>query len=528
VEGGEAGVEGGLAIGGGGDDASGAGELEGEDVAVFGPILGEEDAEVEGGGGREVGGGEESGEVAGRGEVGGGSCADGEGEAECRTRAGGGDDGEFAAEHACEAAGDGEAKAGAAVASGGGGVGLDEGFEEGIDLFRGEADAGIDDIEDKVGPRDAEVVADEEFDVARGCEFDGVGEEVDEDLAEACGVGEDAVGDGAFEGAGEGDTFLEGTGADEGVDFDEEIWEAAFDGFEMEAAGFDFGEVEDVGDEGEEVLARASCGEGIAFTGGGVGGGEEEVGVAKDGGEGGAEFMGHVGEEGGLGLAGGFGLFTSVAKLSFGGAACAEVGEDEGEGTDGDDGAEGAGGGDGEEGGVGAALRLGVAGGDELVLGLDGLLDFCADGGGDVAAPVVLEESVVGLRSGGAEFGVEGGGEEVEAGLLGGIVDGECAEFGEGMFDVAAGLEVILVGEGGGVGGVVAEGAGGLSDGVFEAVEFGEDFVGMGDEMLVVEGAQGGVDRGGGDSGEEEERGEKAGENFAFGGQKRLPESPRW
>jgi hypothetical protein len=46
--------------------------------------------------------------------------------------------------------------------------------------------------------------------------------------------------------------------------------------------------------------------------------------------------------------------------------------------------------------------------------------------------------------------------------------------------------------------------------------------------VLVVEGAQGGVDRGGGDSGEEEERGEKAGENFAFGGQKRLPESPRW
>ena len=89
-----------------------------------------------------------------------------------------------------EARRDGEAKAGAAVATGGGGVGLGEGFEDVIELVGGDADSGVGDAEaEKVGVVGLAEVGDlcgdgeRYFSALR--EFEGIANEVDDDLAQA-------------------------------------------------------------------------------------------------------------------------------------------------------------------------------------------------------------------------------------------------------------------------------------------------------------------------------------------------------
>ena len=96
--------------------------------------------------------------------------------------------------------------------------------------------------------------------------------------------------------------FFEGADAHEGGDVGEDAAGGAEDHFDLGFSGFDFGEIEDVVDDGEEVLAVAADGvdvfEAVAL---GLVGIEHEIGVADDGGHGGADFVAHVGEEAGFG-----------------------------------------------------------------------------------------------------------------------------------------------------------------------------------------------------------------------------------
>ena len=105
---------------------------------------------------------------------------------------------DFAAEQHGQLAADGEAQAGAAVFARGAGVGLLEGLEDEPLLLRRDADAGVLDGEgdDLAGLAEHRVIGapalrgeiDAHLDVAVCGEFDGVGEQVLENLLEALRV----------------------------------------------------------------------------------------------------------------------------------------------------------------------------------------------------------------------------------------------------------------------------------------------------------------------------------------------------
>src|SRR5690606_10176809 len=102
-----------------------------------------------------------------------------------------------AAEHLGEALADRKAEAGAAEAAGGRAVELAEALEQAIHAVGADADAGVLDGElELVARRTVRLTggrggADGEADVAVGGELDGVAEEVEEDLPQAGGVGDD-------------------------------------------------------------------------------------------------------------------------------------------------------------------------------------------------------------------------------------------------------------------------------------------------------------------------------------------------
>jgi hypothetical protein len=287
------------------DAAAGAIEHFAGDEAIDGVVFDEEDvASVEAGyGGGRVGGGGEGFELVGKGEL----------EPEGAAVAGGAVAADFAAHGADEFARDGEAEAGAAVLAAGSGLGLDEGGEDALDLIGGDADAGVVDFE---AEGDALGVAGEfmdfEADSALLGELEGVGGEVDEDLAEAVGVADEDGGDGGRDVAVEGDAGGGGGGEDVG-DVLEGLGKREWGGDEAEVAGFDLGEIEDVIEEGEEG-AGGGGGEGDVLVLVGVeGGGLEDLEEAEDTVHGGAEFMAGVGDEAGFEGVG----FASLAEGDF-------------------------------------------------------------------------------------------------------------------------------------------------------------------------------------------------------------------
>src|SRR5262249_12576089 len=89
--------------------------------------------------------------------------------------------GHIAAHHACELAGDGEPKPGAAEALRGRGIGLAELLEQLCLLLCGHADAGVGDRELDEAPAMAHLAC-RKLDFARFGELAGVAEEVEQDL----------------------------------------------------------------------------------------------------------------------------------------------------------------------------------------------------------------------------------------------------------------------------------------------------------------------------------------------------------
>ena len=191
---------------------------------------------------------------------------------------------------------DGEAEAGAAVFAGAVLVDAVEAFEEAGEVFGGDAAAAVGDGEDGVAVFGFEA----EGDGGGAGVAEGVGEEVDEGLLEEVGVAADGEG-GEGVGVGEeldagavGVVLDEGEGVGgEGVEAD--LGEVVGGGG---LAALDGGEGEDVLDEvveaaglsGEDVVAVFAAGVVEGDFGEGLDGGE-------DGGEGGLDLVGDVGDE---------------------------------------------------------------------------------------------------------------------------------------------------------------------------------------------------------------------------------------
>lgn len=101
-----------------------------------------------------------------------------------------------AAHESDQLAADGQAEAGTAEAAGGRVVHLDEGFEDVRHGFRGNADAGIldGDADERTALAGGAGGGSQNADLAGGRELEGIGGEVDDDLAEAVGIADQALG----------------------------------------------------------------------------------------------------------------------------------------------------------------------------------------------------------------------------------------------------------------------------------------------------------------------------------------------
>ena len=84
------------------------------------------------------------------------------------------------------------------------------------------------------------------------------------------------------------------------------------------APGLDLGHVEDVVDEGQEVIAAAlDDGQALALGGRQLGVPDQYLGEANDGVHGGTDFVAHVGQEGALGLVGGLQFRRALGNLDL-------------------------------------------------------------------------------------------------------------------------------------------------------------------------------------------------------------------
>ena len=174
----------------------------------------------------------------------------------------------------------------------------------------------------------AEGAADFDGDAAAGGELDGVVDEVDDDLAEAGDVAHDPGGDVGGDVIRELEFFRGGLEGEEVEGLFEAEGELEGGALEFHLAGLDFGEIEDVVDDGEEGFAGGADGVDEVALFAGQRGLHEEAGHADDAVHGGADFVRHRGEELALGAGGFVGLGLGAAELGLGFDAGGDVGLD--------------------------------------------------------------------------------------------------------------------------------------------------------------------------------------------------------
>ena len=229
---------------------------------------------------------------------------------------------------------DGQAQARAAVMLADQGVGLGEQFEDVFELVPGNADAGVGHAKvegDGIrGRRGRMGRADRQVDAAFSGEFDGVADEVHENLAQPALVSPDVARDGRSQAQVQGQALGRGLGtqgADHGRHGAAQI-EILHGEFEL--AGLDAGDVQDVVDDGEQDLGGFPGGvQGVALFRG-QGRGQGQFGHADDGVERGADFVAHLGQEIAFGPGGGFGRVLGGAQVVFIGGQHGHVpGDDE-------------------------------------------------------------------------------------------------------------------------------------------------------------------------------------------------------
>jgi hypothetical protein len=184
-------------------------------------------------------------------------------EAERRALARGAVEGELAAEQDGQLAADGQPEAGAAVATAAGPVALLEGLEHDGPQLVADADAGVVDVEghdlglaQPVGERvPVHVGGDPQADLALVGELDRVGEEVLEDLLQPSGVGVELVVAGVELDV-QRQALVRRHLLEPLDDRGDRVLDADRGGGDVHPAGLDLGQVEDVVDQVEQVVAR--------------------------------------------------------------------------------------------------------------------------------------------------------------------------------------------------------------------------------------------------------------------------------
>ncbi len=157
-------------------------------------------------------------------------------------------------------------------------------------------------------------------------ELHGVGDEIDENLAEPRGIGGD---DGRQAGRGldpEADLLFPGAGGEEGDGGLDAIGENEGRVLDLKPVSLDLGEIEHVVDDGEEVVAALADGFHALALLGIERGGAEEGGHADDGIHRCANLVAHRGEKLGLGARGLLGDAAGMIELT---AGALEIGDDD-------------------------------------------------------------------------------------------------------------------------------------------------------------------------------------------------------
>ncbi len=228
-------------------------------------------------------------------------------------------DGDAAAHQFDQALADRQAEAGAAKLAGGRGVTLEEGREQAGDHGRRHADAGVADrnlqalfvvVQGPAGEMDA--------DAADRGEFDGIADQVDQDLAQAAGVADQACGNGRVDVAGECDFLGDGRVAEQCQGVVQDFGRGEGNVFDFQLAGFDLGKVEHVVDQPEQAVGAVADGFRVIALLGVQRRGQQEVGHADHAVHRGADFVAHVGQEVALGDAGGFRRGAGIVELFVG------------------------------------------------------------------------------------------------------------------------------------------------------------------------------------------------------------------
>ena len=181
---------------------------------------------------------------------------------------------------------------------------LAERLEKFPDLFFVHADARVGHVEAQAQATAIGGESDGEADFALVGELDRVAHQIDQHLAQAQGVGEHGFGQGTGQFRLQLQLLRGGLRAHQGNDFGHHLDRRTTGRLDLELSGFDLREVEDVADHFQEVLAVAfdhgdvfSCSASDVLV-------QHEVGIAEDGGHGGADFVAHVGQKLALGAVG--------------------------------------------------------------------------------------------------------------------------------------------------------------------------------------------------------------------------------
>ena len=187
--------------------------------------------------------------------------------------------------------------------------------------------------EDGVGRRFADA-RDGDDDFALGGEFDGVADEVVDDLAQAAGVAAQFERDFGADEGGELEALAVGLGGEEVHGAVDDLAQVEVGDVEVELAGLDLGEVEDVVDDDEERFAADADGAGeLALLVRQVGH-EQEVGHADDAVHRRADFVAHVGEEFALEPVGRLGRDHGGLERDVGALALGDVLAEDGDAAD--------------------------------------------------------------------------------------------------------------------------------------------------------------------------------------------------
>src|SRR6185312_2283874 len=226
-------------------------------------------------------------------------------------------DADLAAHHRRQLLGDGEAEAGAAIAARRRLVGLGEGLEDPALRFRRHADTGVADFDAQLHGFRADLVgADVDHDLAALGELDGVADQVGQHLAQAAGIAGEAARQVRRDVGAEAQALLLGHLVEEVLDLFDDVAGVEGHHLQLDLAGLDLREIQDVVDDAEQRLGRAVDDlpeAALALAEIGI---EQHLGGAEHAVEGRADLVADGGQELRLRLVGGLGLGLGVFQLA--------------------------------------------------------------------------------------------------------------------------------------------------------------------------------------------------------------------